>query len=421
MDFQELKGRQSNVALGIAKRLLQDEEGKNSNLVFSPLSIQTLLSLVAAGAKGSTLDQLLSFLSAESIDQLNAFASLLVPLVSADGSPSGGPRLSFANGLWLDKSASLRPSFKQVVDTVYKATLAQVDFRTKAEEVTSEVNSWVEKKTNGLIKEVLSPRSVNCNTLLILANALYFKGAWEEKFDASKTKEDDFHLLNGSLVQVPFMTSQNRQFVSAFDGFKVLRLPYKRGKVLEDKRHFSMYLFLPDSKDGLPALVEKVGSESGFLDRHIPHKKKRVGDFMIPKFNISFGFDASNVLRGLGLVLPFSSTEADLTEMAGRRDIYVSSISHKSFIEVNEEGTEAAACSVAIMLMGRSQSLLKEDKIDFVADHPFLFLIREDTTGTLLFIGYVLNPLEGSASSLPPKGKRKRKDLQKEEEECFTY
>ncbi|XP_062160128.1 serpin-ZX-like [Alnus glutinosa] len=402
MDFQELKGRQSNVALGIAKRLLQDEEGKNSNLVFSPLSIQTLLSLVAAGAKGSTLDQLLSFLSAESIDQLNAFASLLVPLVSADGSPSGGPRLSFANGLWLDKSASLRPSFKQVVDTVYKATLAQVDFRTKAEEVTSEVNSWVEKKTNGLIKEVLSPRSVNCNTLLILANALYFKGAWEEKFDASKTKEDDFHLLNGSLVQVPFMTSQNRQLVSAFDGFKVLRLPYKRGKVLEDKCHFSMYLFLPDSKDGLSALVEKVGSESGFLDRHIPHKKKRVGDFMIPRFNISFGFNASNVLKGLGLVLPFSSTEADLTEMVGRRDFYVSSIFHKSYIEVNEEGTEAAS-SVAAMMGRCSRRILKEDKIDFVADHPFLFLIREHTTGTVLFIGHVFNPLEGSASSLPSK------------------
>jgi serpin B len=131
MDFQELKGRQSNFALGIAKRLLQDEEGKNSNLVFSPLSIQTLLSLVAAGAKGSTLDQLLSFLRAESIDQLNAFASQLVPLVLADGSPRGGPRLSFANGIWLDKSASLRPSFKQVVDTVYMASLAQVDFRTK--------------------------------------------------------------------------------------------------------------------------------------------------------------------------------------------------------------------------------------------------------------------------------------------------
>jgi serpin B len=162
-------------------------------------------------------------------------------------------------------------------------------------------------------------------------------------------------------------------------------------------------LFLPDSKDGLPALVEKVGSESRFLDRHLPHKMKKVGDFMIPKFNISFGFDASNVLKGLGLVLPFSSTEADLTEMVGRRDFYVSSIFHKSFIEVNEEGTEAAS-SVAAMMGGCGRRfVLKEDKIDFVADHPFLFLIREHTTGTVLFVGHVFNPLEGSASSLPSK------------------
>jgi len=273
----------------------------------------------------------------------------------------------------------------------------------KAAEVTSEVNSWVEKKTNGLIKEVITPGSVDRKTLLILANALYFKGAWEEKFDASKTEEDDFHLLNGSSVQVPFMTSKERQLVSAFDGFKVLRLPYKRGKVLKDKRRFSMYLFLPDSKDGLPALVEKLGSESGFLDRHIPHKKKKVGDFMIPRFNISFGFEASNVLKGLGLVLPFSSTEADLTEMVGRRDFYVSSILHKSFVEVNEEGTEAAATSVTKMVGGGCPSFIKEDKIDFVADHPFLFLIREHTTGTVLFVGHVFNPLEGSASSLPSK------------------
>ncbi len=131
MDLKKLNVGQSDVALGIAKRLLQGKEGKNANLVFSPLSIQALLSLVSAGAKGSTLDQLLLFLRAESIDQLNAFASQFIALVSADGSPSGGPRLSFSNGLWLDRSASLMPSFKQVVDTVYKASLAQVDFRTK--------------------------------------------------------------------------------------------------------------------------------------------------------------------------------------------------------------------------------------------------------------------------------------------------
>lgn len=258
----------------------------------------------------------------------------------------------------------------------------------KAAEVTSTVNSWAEKETSGLIKEVLPSGSVDSTTRLIFANALYFKGAWDEKFDASATKESDFHLLNGSSVRVPFMTSKKKQVVGAYDGFKVLGLPYKQG---EDKRRFSMYFFLPDAKDGLPALVEKVGSGSRFLDRHLPEQKAEVGDFRIPKFKISFGFEASKLLKELGLVLPFSGG-ADLTEMVDSlvgQNLYVSSIFHKSFIEVNEEGTEAASASAAVIALRG----LPPPKMDFVADHPFLFLIREDLTGTVLFIGHVLDPL----------------------------
>lgn len=258
----------------------------------------------------------------------------------------------------------------------------------KAAKVTSEVNSWAEKETNGLIKEVLPPGSVDRTTRLIFANALYFKGAWGEKFDASATKDYDFHLPNGNSVQVPFMTSKKRQVVSAFNGFKVLGLPYKRG---QDKRSFSMYFFLPDAKDGLPSLVERVSSESRFLDHHIPYEKVETGDFKIPRFKISFGFEASDVLKGLGLVLPFSG--GDLTGMvdsAASKNLYVSSIFQKSFIEVNEEGTEAAAASAAVVA---SRSMGFTEKIDFVADHPFLYLIREDMTGMVLFIGHVLNPL----------------------------
>ncbi|KAE8100611.1 hypothetical protein FH972_018495 [Carpinus fangiana] len=384
MDLRQLNRSQSDVALRIAKRLLEGE-GKNSNLVFSPLSIQALLSLVAAGAKDNTLDQLLSFLGAESSDQLNAFASLLVTFVLADGSPSGGPHLSFANGVWVDKSVPIRPSFKQVVDTVYKASLVQVDFQTKAMEVISEVNAWVRTETKGLIKEVLTPGSVSSETLLILANALYFKGVWKEKFDASRTKKDDFFLLNGSSVQVWFMTSRKRQLVSAFDGFKVLGLPYGQGN---ERRCFSMYFFLPDARDGLPALVKKVCSESGFLDRHLPNEPKKVGDFMIPRFKITFGFPVSENLKELGLESPLC------TKMVAdhQQELYVSQIFHKSFIEVNEQGTEAAAVS-AVLMCGSCGFSIEEEKIDFVADHPFLFMIREDTTGTLLFIGHVLNPL----------------------------
>lgn len=261
----------------------------------------------------------------------------------------------------------------------------------KAAEVTKEVNSWVEKETSGLIKDLLPWGSVTSATRLIFANALYFKGAWNEKFDPRFTQDDDFHLLDGSKVQVPFMTSRKKQqFISAFDDFKVLRLPYKQRK---DHRHFSMYFFLPDAKDGLPALVEKVCSESGVFNRHLPRQKERVNAFLIPKFKFSFGFEATEVLKGLGMVLPFC-TENDLSGIKDSpvdEDLFVSDIFHKAFIEVDECGTKAAAATAGYICgCGRGPP---PDGMDFVADHPFMFVIREETTGVVLFIGQVLNPL----------------------------
>ncbi|KAF8022908.1 hypothetical protein BT93_F0426 [Corymbia citriodora subsp. variegata] len=390
MDLRESIANQTDAALALSKHLLLTRAG-DSNLVFSPLSIHVVLGLIAAGSAGPTQDQLLSFLKAKSADHLHTLASQLVAVVLADGSAGGGPKLSFANGVWIDRSLPLRPSFKQVVDASYKAATNLADFKTKAVEVTSKVNTWAKKETSGLIKEVLPAGSVDGTTRLIFANALYFKGAWNDKFNTSETKDNDFFLLNGSSVQVPFMTSKNKQILKACDGFKVLGLPYEQG---QDKRQFSMYLFLPDVRDGLLALVEKISSESGFLDRHLPHKKVEVGQFRIPRFKISFGFAASKDLKKLGLVLPFS-TEGGLTEMVDSpegRSLYVSSIFHKSFIEVNEEGTEAAAASAGVIML---KSLDLPEVIDFVADHPFLFLVREDMTGTILFLGQVLNPLAG--------------------------
>ncbi|MED6218257.1 hypothetical protein PIB30_025180 [Stylosanthes scabra] len=387
MDLRESITNQTSVTFTIANHLLSKNSAAN-NLVFSPLSLHVVLSIIAAGSKGPTRDQLLSFLRSNSTDHLNSFASQLVSVVLSDATPAGGPRLSFADGVWVDQSLSLNPSFKQLVSDDYKAVLASVDFQTKAVEVSKEVNSWAEKETNGLIKEVLPAGSVDGSTRLIFANAIYFKGAWTEKFDEQMTKDHDFHLLNGSSVKSPFMISKKKQLISAFDGFKVLGLPYKQG---EDKRKFSMYLFLPDATDGLPALVEKVSSESNFLEHKLPRQKVEVGDFRIPKFKISFGFETSNALKELGVVLPFAG--GDLTEMVDSsvsQNLYVSSIYHKSFIEVNEEGTEAAAASAATIKL---RSIQFPSKIDFVADHPFLFLIREDLTGTVLFIGQVLNPV----------------------------
>ncbi|KAL7594727.1 hypothetical protein Lser_V15G31265 [Lactuca serriola] len=387
MDIKQSITNQTHVSITLANHLLS-KKSPTSNTVFSPLSIHVVLSLVAAGSNGQTLDQLLSFLKTKSIDDVNSLSSQLVSLVFADGSPSGGPRLSFANGVWVEQTLSLKPSFKQVVDTVYNAASNQVDFQTKAIEVANDVNLWAEKQTGGLIKEILPSNAVDSTTKLIFANAVYFKGSWSEKFDPSKTKDHDFHLIDGSKVQVPFMTSKKKQFVRSYDGFKVLGLPYLQG---EDKRRFSMYFFLPDEKNGLPSLLQKMASESDFLDRHVPRQKVEIGEFLIPKFKISYGFEASEMLKELGLVLPFSGGEGltEMVESSMGKNLYVSSIHHKSFVEVNEEGTEAAAASAAVVML---RSLMTGDKIDFVADHPFVFVIREDMTGVVLFMGQMVDP-----------------------------
>ncbi|RHN65796.1 putative Serpin family protein [Medicago truncatula] len=242
----------------------------------------------------------------------------------------------------------------------------------EAIEVTKEVNLWAEKETNGLIKELLPLRSVDRLTRLIFANALYFKGAWSDKFD------------------VPFMTSEENQFIEAYDDFKVLRLPYKKGK---DKRPFSMYIFLPNAKDGLSTLVKKVASESELLHHRFHLPEEEVGEFRIPRFKISFELETSDMLKELGVTLPF--TREGLTKMVDSSlvgdSLSVSKIFHKSFIEVNEEGAEAVAVSAAFIC---SEGIRFPTQLDFVADHPFLFLIREDWTGTILFVGQVLNPLD---------------------------
>ena len=252
------------------------------------------------------------------------------------------------------------------------------------------MNCWVEKVTSGLIKELLPPGSVDQTArLVVLGNAFYFKGAWTEKFDASQTKDGVFHLLDGGSVQAPFMSSRKDQYIASYDNFKVIKLPYQRG---EDKRQFSMYILLPEGRDGLWSLAEKLSSEPEFMEEHVPTRKVPVGQFKVPKFKLSFGFEATDLLKGLGVELPFSS-EADLSELvhlpAGQKqNLCVSSIFHKSFVEVKEEGTEAAAASAVVVMLCSFRM-----PTDFIADHPFLFLIREDTTGALLFVGHVVNPL----------------------------
>ncbi|KAG7579102.1 Serpin domain [Arabidopsis thaliana x Arabidopsis arenosa] len=239
-----------------------------------------------------------------------------------------------------------------------------------------EVNTWASRHTNDLIKDLLPPGSVKSLTNWIYGNALYFKGAWEKEFDKSMTKDKPFHLLNDKQVSVPFMTSYKSQFIEAYDGFKVLRLPYRQGRD-DTNRKFSMYLYLPDKKGELDNHLERMTSTPGFLDSHIPKYRVDVGDFRIPKFKIEFGFEASSVFN-------------DVFELKV-------SLYQKALIEIDEEGTEAAAATAFVVCLTGSCAF-EPEKIDFVADHPFLFLIREDKMGTVLFAGQIFDPSKASSA-----------------------
>ncbi|VAI71965.1 unnamed protein product [Triticum turgidum subsp. durum] len=340
---------QTRFALRLASAISSDPESATGNVAFSPVSLHVALSLITAGAGGTTRDQLVAILGNENAggpEGLHSLADQVVQLVLADASITGGPRIAF------------------------------------------QVNSWVENVTTGLIREILPKGSIDYTTRLVLGNALYFKGLWTEKFDESKTKYDKFHLLNGDTVQTPFMSSTNKQYISSSDGLKVLKIPYQKGG---DNRQFSMYILLPKRRDGLWTLAKRLSTESEFIDKHIPTEKVVVEQFMLPKFKISFGFEATNLLKSLGLQLPFS-TEANLSEMVNSHvGLFISSIFHKSFVEVNEQGTEAAAAT-SVAIEQQQMPIV----MDFVADHPFLFLIREDVIGVVLFIGHVANPLVSS-------------------------
>ncbi|KAJ0261771.1 Serpin domain-containing protein [Hirschfeldia incana] len=363
--------KQNDVAMFLAEKVIS-AVAENSNFVFSPASINAALTMLASKDE-PIRSSIVSFLRSYSVDELKAVYSEIATIVLADGSASGGPKISNVNGVWMDQSMGVDPSLKDLFENFFKATYALVDFRFKAEEVRKEVNAWGSKHTNGLIKDILPPGSVTMDTIYIFGNALYFKGTWEEKFPKSFTRDLDFHLLSGGSVSVPFMTNHKKQYVEEYKGFKVLKLPFRQSA--DTNRQFSMYFYLPDAKDGLNSLVKRVASSSssstcGFLDSHTPRKQVEVGQFRIPKFKIDFGFEASSAFNGLNLP--------------------ALNLHHKALVEIDEDGAEAGAVTVIRGRGGRGFS--RGRRIDFVADHPFLFMIREDKTGTVLFVGQIFDP-----------------------------
>jgi serpin B len=367
----------SDFATRLYEKLADTQAGKS--LFLSPFSIQVALAMCVAGAKGETRRVMANLIGApENVEEQNhQYAALLK-------SVTGGERpfqLLTANALWGQHDYPFKSDFQEVIADFYDGALHVVNFRTQPDEAARAINAWVSTKTREKIRELIQRDFLSPDTRLILTNAIYFKGQWDEPFRKASTKDEDWHGPSG-ISKVPMMHQRGGYFYYEADGFQALDLPY-RGEQL------SMLAVLPTRTDGLTALEQKWAAQGMYrqVTSRLRHEETVI--VALPRFKVETAFKLKTVLCDLGAGLAFS----DDADFSGISDEFlkISEVIHKAFVEVNEEGTEAAAATAVGMAFCAAIMPPVEPKV-FKADHPFLFFIRDRRTNAVLFCGRVLDP-----------------------------
>ena len=369
---------------------LRSSEG---NLFFSPYSISTALAMAHAGARGQTEAQMarvLHFpviaktgteLSSTLIPEKQRFASMFGKIIKDlnNRGKKGGYELRVANALWGQEGYEFLEEFLELIETNYGGRLNEVDFVKAAETARKTINTWVEKETNDKIKNLIQKGVLDSMTRLVLTNAIYFKGNWARQFKEDRTKDAPFTLANGKKVDVAMMNQTAEFNYMETEDFQGLGLPY-----VDDE--LSMIILLSKEFDGLDEFEKTFTAEN--ISKWLGKLRNRKVIVSIPKFKMTSQFALASVLKSMGMIDAFSPN-ADFSGMNGRRDLFISAVIHKAYVDVNEEGTEAAAATAVTMKLtsvGPAQIPV------FRADHPFLFLIRDNHSGSILFIGRVMNP-----------------------------
>lgn len=358
-------------------RLAFDLYGKlreaNGNLFFSPYGVSTALAMVHAGARGESAAEMAKTLHFDlSPRRLHPAMREFQLEMSSDGKRRSDLLLT-VNALWIGESKEFLPEYAQLIGTNYGAMPRPGDFSGKAESERQAINAWAEQHTQGKIKALIPDSGPIEDAALVLANAAYFKGVWESAFKPERTRSGPFMLAGGRKAQVPMM-HQAAKFRQAADReCRLLELPYQGGEM-------TMTLLLPDAPDGLPALEAALTQER--LTELLDLAREAEMDVALPKFNFTSSQDLAPVFQGLGMGGIF---HGGLTGMVIRRELFVKSVRHQATVEVNEEGTEAAAATAVTELpIGIP--------VQFKADHPFLFFIRHRSSGAIVFLGRVVDP-----------------------------
>ncbi|KAL1474931.1 hypothetical protein MTO96_037656 [Rhipicephalus appendiculatus] len=362
---------------------LQSQNKDGQNIFFSPFSIALALTMALAGARSNTAEQLATVLHVkDGQDKLqNRFAKLLKKLSKF------APDVEFhvANRMYGDQRFTVQKGYRSDLEKSYGATIRSVDFSKNHEEVRLEANAWVSEQTASKIRDLLPPGSVGADTALILLNAIYFKGFWCSPFKADDTEPRDFHLDSKNVVKVDTMSHENSYKIGSSKDLRAraLEMPYRGGKM-------SMVILLPDAMEGLPFLEKHLTSETlsallGSLERHASIH------LSVPKLKIERGLALKDVLRTLGVVDLFTPEVADLSGIFESGKPAVSDVLHKTFLQVDEEGTEAAAATGMILAM--CCAMIKPQPTYFTVDHPFMFVIKTNEPDVILFVGSVRRPL----------------------------
>jgi serine protease inhibitor len=361
----------------------------SANLVLSPHSIGSAFAMARAGASGETAKQMdavlhLSGNAAESYRLLErALADVPIAQEWAEGQVHEVPAysLAVANALFSQSGWSYRDSFRRTLTDDFGAHFGELDFA-KPEEARTAINRWVEEKTRERIQNLVPAGILSPLTRMVLASAIYFKAPWAKPFPTGLTTDASFFVDSGHQVTAPRMKQTSAFRYAETPDAQIVGLPYRGGKA-------SMVVVLPRTKDGLGALVGSLSRET--LRGWTRGLRERQVALELPRFTFTFPLDLVEVLQGLGMTAAFDPRSADFTGMTDEKPFYISAALHKAFVAVDEKGTEAAAAT-AIAMSRSAIAPPSEEPVPFVADHPFLFFIRHEQTGEILFLGQVVDP-----------------------------
>ena len=365
-------------ANNLFEHYIHSKEEANKNTFFSPFSIYSALAMTSEGAKNRTAQEIQHVLHLPKIDSIRQ--SGFESLINSINSTTTNYKLITANALWVEKEYKLLPKFLDITKQNYKASAENVDFVLQPETARTTINTWVENNTNNKIKELISKNDITKNTRLILTNTIYFKGEWNHKFETSQTKEADFIAINGTTEKVQMMHLQSSFSYYETEQVQILEMPYKNSEL-------SMIIILPKTGNSVQS-ISNPKNFNEFLNFKANHELTQVS---LPKFKLEKKYFLKDDLSKMGMTEPFTGN-ADFSGMTGHKELQISQVIHQTFVEVNEDGTEAAAATAVDMRAGGMPR--KVEPKQFNANHPFIFVIRHNATGALLFMGVVNNPNE---------------------------